>query len=374
MNRHTATLVKNIEAFIQRFVTLADSAYTLPLALWVINTYLWEQFDVCPYLVVTAATKQSGKTRLAEILSFMSRNSSFSGSMTAAAMYTEIERRKPTLFMDEAEALSSEAQSRLTAILNSGYRKGQTVKVLRGAEVEEFSTYGPKVFILIGDVRDTLRDRSIVVYMKRGEPKERFKYDAVKAEGAAIGAEIEALGTLKRELLYIAYSDFEGLDFLTDRDEELWTPLFVIASLLCPERIAELKRIAVDMATEKTQDARRYVNMQEAEGAALDDQYAKRLIRDLLTCFNGSHPNLSSAEAVKRLRDLDLGPWRKFRGEGITQNSLADMLSRFGLAPVNVRTGKGRKDNPILKGYKKTDVQRALKGHGLLEDFAKLKG
>src|SRR5271169_2869631 len=119
--RYTATLVRRIEQFIQRFVMLADEAYSLPLALWVINTYLWENFSAVPYLCITAATKRSGKTLLAEVLSFMCNQPELSGSMTAAAMYRLIEYEKPTLFCDETEALlSSEGQSKLSQLLNAG--------------------------------------------------------------------------------------------------------------------------------------------------------------------------------------------------------------------------------------------------------------
>ena len=103
---------------------------------------------------------------------------------------------------------------------------------------------------------------------------------------------------------------------------------------MTPDRVKELERTAVDMATEETQDKKEYKKLQDAEDAARDDELvAKRLLRDLLTrVFNGQHPNLSSEEACQRLRGIDLAPWRKYRGEGITPHSLLH-LSRFGLLP-----------------------------------------
>lgn len=368
--RYTATLVRRIEQFIQRFVTLADEAYSLPLALWVINTYLWESFTAVPYLCITAATKRSGKTLLSEVLAFMCNRSKQAASMTAAAMYRIIENEKPTLFLDETEALlSSEAQTKLSQVLNSGYRKGQVVSISVGEGYREFSVFGPKVFIQIGDVRGTLQDRSIVIRMRRAEPKEEFDYDRVHAEGSAIAARVAEKALDLRDVIYEASANFstkKELGFLGDRDKEIWKPLFVIATLVCPERLRELKRIAVDMATEKTQDRRDYKKLQDAEAAAQEDDFAVRLIRDLSTVFNGTHPNLSSEEAVVRLRDLEVGPWRKYRGEGLDVIMLAQMLSRFGLAPCNVRIGRGRNpENRILKGYKKADVIRGLKNHNL---------
>src|SRR5207247_3545549 len=54
------------------------------------------------------------------------------------------------------------------SVLNGGYRKGATV-TRRGLT---YAVYSPKVFILIGDVFDTLRDRSIVIEMWRGRSEE----------------------------------------------------------------------------------------------------------------------------------------------------------------------------------------------------------
>jgi hypothetical protein len=360
-HNHECAIIDKIEAFFNRFATFTDN-YSFPLALWTICTYLWPDFDAFPYVVITSETKRSGKTRTAELLSFVSSNPRMFGAMTAASMFRIIREVKPTIFFDEAEVLSGESAGVMRSVLNMGYRKGQKVPRTEGKQVVEFDVYCPKVFILIGDVMDTLKDRSIIVRMRRAEAKERFVYENVKNEGAALRDEIsEMLERRKSEIVEAFYAS-KGIKFLTDRDEEIWTPIFVLASVICPERMEELSRIAVDMAMEKTQEKRRYTSLADAEDSAQDEEYAIRLLADLHSAI-GKDDAVSSKDAVERLRAMVTGPWRKFRGDGITMHNIADMLSRFGVRPQPVRIGKGRKGSNanVTKGYKRQMVADALK-------------
>jgi hypothetical protein len=375
-NTVTQNLVKDIEKFISDYATFEITESALPIALWTIATFAYPMFDAFPYLTITSFTKRSGKTRLGELVSFACSSPMMSGAMTPAAMFSTVETAHPTLFFDEAETLSGDGQSSLTSMLNMGYRKGSKVLRKHGNEVLEFAVYCPKVFILIGDVRDTLRDRSIVIHMKRAEPKIRFVWSVAQAEGEMLRLRItEQAGNVgkgqlgsKSNAIEDAFQNHKGLGFLTDRDEEIWTPLFVIASIFCPDRMKELSRIAVDMATMKTQDASTYVNLQEdnAEGKARDDEYSIRLIRDMASII-GKEKGISSTDAVEKLRELDLAPWRKFKGTGITVHNLADMLARFNVNPVAIRIGKGKtgSNKNLFKGYRSSDIKTAIDKAGV---------
>lgn len=352
--------ISDVEKFINKYVAFTD-AYSLPIALWTIGTFLWPDFDAFPYLVITSATKRSGKTRCSEIISFACSNPANSAAMTAASIFRSISEEKPTIFFDEAETISGESASVLRSVLNVGYRKGQTVKRVSGNQVLEYDTYCPKVFILIGDVYDTLKDRSIIIRMKRAEVSTRFVYDMAKNEGAVLRERCAMAVEANRSAILEKFSTYGRIEFLTDRDEEIWTPLFVICEALCPERMRDLRRIAVDMATEKTQKATRHIDLHEFEDKAQDDEYCEKLLRDMETTF-GKNAVMSSAEIVEKLKEIETAPWRKFRGDGINPQTMADMLRRFpGVYPKNVQIGK-RPDRKILKGYKLEDVRKALKG------------
>lgn len=353
-NPELAQLIREIEAYLLRYVTFTTKDYAFAGALWTLATYLWPHFDAFPYLVITSNTKRSGKSRFAELLSFLSSNPKNIAGMTPATVFRCIRDDNPTLFMDEAETLTSEAASMMRAVLNVGYRKGQTIPRMGKAGVEDWPAYCPKAFILIGDVYDTLRDRSIIVTMQRGEAPSRFLYEPAKADGHFLGERMKEQAEFYREQIMAAYMEHAGLTFLADRDEEIWMPLFALCMIFDPSRVIELQRIAVDMATDKTSDARRHTNLLGAERDAEEIEYAKRLVHDLLTVM-GNAKSVYSNDALPLLKALPTGPWRRFRGTGLTAIDMSNMLSRFGVKPKSISVGT-RKDRSVRRGYTRENV------------------
>jgi hypothetical protein len=116
-------LLAELESYIRSYVSLAETCYALVIALWLMATHVWPAFDAFPYLVVTSATKRSGKTRLLELISFIASNSRLVANISPAALYRAISADKPTLLIDEAE-LFSQSKSEFRSLLNSGYRRG----------------------------------------------------------------------------------------------------------------------------------------------------------------------------------------------------------------------------------------------------------
>lgn len=356
-------IIQTIEKFIKRFVTFPDDTMSLPIALWTMGTFCFPAFDAFPYMVITAETKRAGKTRLAEMIHFVCSNPRMMTAVTPSTMFNMIEAERPTIFFDEAETMSGEAQSAMTQILNSGYRKGQTIPRMIGkTEWKEFNVYSPKVFILIGDVRDTLRDRAINVKMRRmGGMVDRFIWEPVKAEGAEIRERASEL--INQNLSYIsnAFLNYKGSDFLEDREEEIWTPLFVLCQVFCPERLEELKRIAVDMSMEKTAPKQVYKELGEVDDQMEDEKYKRQLLSDLANVMNGK--NISSQDAVEALKNITTAPWRKYKGVGIDMRKLADMLQQYGVrpSPVRIGTGKHGSNSNVFAGYSYKKVQEANK-------------
>lgn len=354
------TLLQDLEQYITDYVSLPDPGYSLPLALWTIGTYAYLDFDAFPYLVITSATKRSGKTRLSELIGFTCSNPRQFAAMTGATVYRSIELEKPTLLIDEAESLSSEAASTMRSVLNVGYRKGQSIPRTDGLRMKQFDTYCPKLFVLIGSVFDTLRDRSIVITMQRAEPPSRFVFNIAKERGQILREQIAA--DVKKSLATIKdrFTNHKGLAFLMDRDEEIWTPLFVLCEIFAPSRVQELKVMAVDLATEKTAEATRYIQSKKAEEAAVDDEYAKKLLVDLYGLMLTGPKVMSSAGAVDALRAIPVAPWRKFKGDGIDAREISNMLSRFGVRPVRIALGSGRGNQKFLRGYRRQDLEKAM--------------
>lgn len=371
-----STVLYHTQAYIERYVTFSNPDHAFASTLWAVATHMFPRptqkldgrgydlpavvFDAFPYLIITSDTKRSGKTRFSEVLSFLCNRPKNVTGATAASIYHHIRNECPTLINDESELLVGEGASVLRSVLNAGYRRGQVVPRVDGDEVVEWPTYCPKMFILIGDVFDTLRDRSIVIRMQRGDAKERFVFERARAEGELFRAQIESLVTRHRDDIANLYAAHKGLPFLSDRDEEIWLPIFAVCEVLAPARVEELKRVAVDMSTEKTAPRRRFVDIQdEAEKLADEREYSERLLADLASIFRHGERAVFTQEALVRLHDLTVGPWRKFRGTGLTAIDLSNLLSRFGVEPTLIKLG-GKKGK-VARGYRREQVEKASK-------------
>lgn len=369
------SILSDIASYVDQYVTFDYSGYSFVAALWALHTLMYRKFDATPYMVVTAATKRSGKSRFGmEIMSFICNNPQPLTGVTAAVVYRMIRDLYPTFLIDEAERLGSEAASDLRENLNAGYRQGTYVARIdknTPEGVAKWPLFCPKLFVLIGDTFDTLMDRSIVIRMVRGEPKMRFIRTAAETEGNALREAARAVMEENEVAIVTAYHRWigNGLPFMSDRDQEIWFPLFAICEVLAPDMVDELKRIAVDMATEKTAPRRKAVDLLKggAEEDAIDIEFSERLLRDMLTVCNGQDV-LYTQDALPRLKELATGPWRRFRGKGLDAIDIGNLLSRFGIAPKAIRTGGKREGAKVLRGYRKVDLERCVEQLGRVSE------
>ena len=315
-------------------------------SLWVIGTYIFEDFDCFPYLIVTSPVKRCGKTRCGEILELLCCRPLMSVNVSEAALFRYIDSEKPTVIIDEAESLRSRDSERsryLLPILQAGFKQGAVVPrcVGRGHEVEKFSVYCPKAILAIGNLPDTLTDRSIVISMRRHLPNEhverfRRRFASRQAEGvvSAIGSWAEA----HKEQISKAYLK-QNLDFLRDREADIWGPLLAIASIAVPARMEELKQIASRLSDQKAK-------------MDVDDSQGLRLLADIRTTFSGTKRDaIPSVDLVDRLRRDAANHW----GEELTQTKLARLLRPFGISSQQVWV-----EERNFRGYRREDFKSAF--------------
>src|ERR1700684_3467421 len=99
-------MLDDLFTFIRRFVSLSLSQARV-VALWVLHTHVIDAADATPYLAITSAEKQSGKTRLLEVCELLVANPWFTGRVTAAVLIRKIDAVQPTLLLDESDAAFS---------------------------------------------------------------------------------------------------------------------------------------------------------------------------------------------------------------------------------------------------------------------------
>jgi Protein of unknown function (DUF3631) len=334
---------------------MLENGLPLVLSLWSIATHLFGGFDTFPYLAVTSPTKRCGKTRVGELLEGVCANPEATVQMTPAALFRLVHETKPTLIIDEAESLrgKSECSQALLSILNVGYRKGKTVPRNAkknedgGYTLEKFETFCPKVIILIGNLRDTLADRCIPVRMKRrtNESLARFRFGTVAKEAAPLKSKI-AIWAAANAKEVTDYAEQNDLLSLSDREGELWLPLFAALNVADCTRVADLEATAQRLSGAKSENE--------------PTELGIRLLTDIRQIFNGSFDapeHLVSEALLTRLIVLDESPWKDLGfGRILNARKLAELLRPYEIRPKDVRTGIG---NTVRKAYKKASFKDA---------------
>ncbi len=335
-------LICEIELFFGRFMVL-HKGVPLVLALWTIATYMFQAFDTFPYLAVLSAAKRCGKTRLTELLALLAAKAQRTVNISEAALYRLVEAESPALILDEAEALAGKTDraEAIRALLNAGNRRDAVVLrcVGNSNELRRFRVFCPKVVCGIGVCPDTIRDRSIVLWLLRRKPEEKIQrllYRSVKPEGEQLRQQIVAYVETHRNPIEAAYTQID-VPFLEDRDAETWEPLFSVLSVADPARWYELRAVAERLTA------------QNAE-ADQDDSLALKLLADARIVF-GEQRMKSTAELVSDLKALEESPWQD---KELTPRKLARLLRPFGVRSQNVRL-----DHGVVKGYYREEFDEA---------------
>jgi hypothetical protein len=342
------SVIDGVERFIRRFCILPDAAY-LPLATWTVATYVPLAFDAIPYVALLSPMKQCGKTRVLEVLELLCAKPQRVTTVSSASLFRMMED-VPTLLLDEVEALGNSKPSDTTqavlAILNAGHRKGATVTrcVPPDWDVQHFPVYGPKVFAAIGGLTDTLTDRCIVVAMHRktsSQSVDRFLQGRAKADAEPTRESLVAWADTYQESVRAAYEGMDDLKFLSDRDADIWMPLFAVCTVVTPERLGELQRCAMILSGAKA-------------CGDTEDSPALALLSDIRVIFHERRSDaVPSAVLADCLCKIEGRPWADWnRGQGLTANNLARQLRKYSIHPQTIRVG----DN-TPKGYRRVDFE-----------------
>jgi hypothetical protein len=231
-------ILNAVFCFIRRFVCLSEPQ-ARAVTLWAAHTYLIAAADVTPYLAITSAEKQSGKTRLLEVLEILVQNPWPTGRVTSAVLVRKIHAHHPTLLLDESDAAfggNKEYAETLRGVLNTGHRRGGSTSccVGQGTNIssQDFSTFCPKAIAGIGKLPDTVADRSILIRLKRaapGEVVERFRRRNVGPEAKVLKERLAVWCLTVVESLPASYPELP--EALSDRQQDGAEPLLAIADM-----------------------------------------------------------------------------------------------------------------------------------------------
>lgn len=365
------TLLEKIESWLSSFIVFPNEHMAIVAALWAVNTWMFDAFDAVPYLAVTASTKRAGKTTLLELLSFLSRNAERIGVGTMApTVYALIESHdtQTTLFFDEAEKMSSGTATLMRGLMNAGYRRGETVPRKEKGQIVKIRCYCPKLFALIGDPTETLRDRSILFVMERALSPRPYRPTYAVAESLALVAEIrEMVAYLKAHPIK---TGIVAPAWLENRDQEIWEPLWNVAlAFKCDRTFLERVQSASSwLVAGKGAEIRRFDATAESEAAWESTTNGERAIRDLAAIFKDGEKYVRTTDAIQRMKAIPTAPWANYRGVGLDAMSLAALILPTGVRPTTLgvrfvdadgvkRQAKGYSRKNVMASVPKVDAQ-----------------
>lgn len=156
---------------LKEFIDTKEENYKL-VALWIIGTWLHENFPTYPYLFINAM-KGSGKTRLMKLIKELSWQGDMLASLSEAVLFRSI----GTLCIDEFEGINNKDKNALRELLNTAYKKGGKVKRIKKIKsfagekmvVEEFSTFRPITMANISGMEEVLGDRCISIILEKSD-------------------------------------------------------------------------------------------------------------------------------------------------------------------------------------------------------------
>ena len=337
-----AALLDDLVTLLERYASLPNGG-AVAGALWALYTWCFRAFAVSPYLMVTAPERESGKSRVTELLSYMVPRAKPASDASAAAIIRGIERDGPTLLFDEAQHfLNRRPDDPIRGILLAGFTKRfATVERCEGDahEVRVFSTFCPKAMNgrKLATIDDMLTSRSVVIPMMRA----RKPLPELRADRDPVGGGIRRQCARWRDDHQSELREADpDVGARINRLADIWRPLFAVADAAGGEW-PEKARAAADALTAAAGTF--------ADGVTLGTM----LLADVRAVFEakGNPERIRSGELDDALRALSERPWESMpkTGKPITAQARGRMLVTYGVSAETLRFDDGRD----AKGYRR---------------------
>lgn len=342
-----AGILDDLDAVLARYVSFPTEAHRHAVTSWVAHSWVVEAFDSTPRLALLSPEKGSGKTRCLEVIELHVPNPMRTVNVSAAAMFRKVAQGDVTLLLDEADTYLGLTTARehedLRGLVNAGHRRGAMVMrgEVRGKHVDvvEYPCFAPVALAGLGDLPDTIIDRSVIVPMRRRAPGEHVEpFRARRAERDAVHLAGRLEEWAGRAVERLEDREPEMPPGITDRPADVWEPLVIVGDAAGEPWATRVRQACVTL---------------NAERAERDPSLGVQLLADVRTVF-GDADRMTSEALVEALVALDSAPWADLRGKELDARGLARRLKKYGIRPADHRFGDGTK-----KGYLRTDLHDA---------------
>ncbi len=333
-----AELLDALKAAARRFVALPPGGADA-LALWVVVAHAEKAFDILPFLGLTSPVPRCGKTTTLDLLGRVVPRPLLASNISPSAVFRCIEAALPTLLVDEADTFA-ERSDELRGVFNSGHSRATAFVIRTEGEGAargpvRFGTWAPRVYALIGKPPPTWEDRSILIPMRRREPRETLEKARRRTLAPLKDLGRKAARWAADNLPALTAADPEIPEGLDDRAGDNAAPLLAVADLAGGPWPACARRAILALSGGRDR---------EEDGTGL------RLLRNIKSAFDGTGEDaIPSADLVTALAGEPEWGW-----DALNQRSLAVLLKPFGIKPKGLRIG-GR----TPRGYERAQFSDA---------------
>ncbi|MGY5133481.1 DUF3631 domain-containing protein [Streptomyces nigrescens] len=330
-----ADLLGELRSAIETFVVLPHRQALDAVTLWVAATHLQPAWQHAPRLAVVGPAKRCGKSRLLDVLHETVRDPFITVNSTPAAIFRSITANPPTLLVDEADTIFgspkvAEKNEEMRGLLNSGHHRNRPTTRVAGNDHQptKFRTFAMAALAGIGDLPDTIMDRSVVIRMRRRAPGESVRSYRSRRDTPALNALRQRLAAWLGPHLEEA-ADSEPVMPVEDRAADTWEPLIVVADLAGGPWPAWARTACQTMTA--------YEQGQEEDHGGLKI----RILTDIRQVFAsyGNPDALPTESLLAALRADSEGPWAEYGNGGLSARGLQLLLADYQIRSANHRFG-----------------------------------
>ncbi|MBB0228448.1 DUF3631 domain-containing protein, partial [Streptomyces calidiresistens] len=344
--RRGAELLNELRRRISRFVILPSEQVLDAVTLWVAATHLQTAWQHAPRLAIVGPVKRCGKSRLLDVVTETVHAPLITVNASAAAIFRSItEDEPPTLLVDEADTLFgsqkvAERNEDLRGLLNAGHQRNRPTLRVTGPnhDVATFPTFAMAALAGIGDLPDTIMDRSVVVRMRRRAGAEKVAAFRTARDTPALHHLRDRLTAWLRPLRTEAMNAEPAMP-VEDRAADTWEPLVIVADL------------AGGQWPDAARTACRAMSAHEADQDE-DSGLRVRILADIRRVFahEGDPAVLRTSRLIEALRADGEAPWAEHGAHGLTPRGLQLLLRDYGIGSANHRFPGGAQ----AKGFART--------------------
>jgi hypothetical protein len=318
------------------------------IALWNAHTYVSDLGRATPYLHFHSPEPGSGKTTALDLLEATARDAIQADGLSEAALFRLIDKRRPTLLIDEADAIfgkkNSDSTEGIRQVLNSGYRQGKHVWrcVPPSHDVQPFDVFGPKAIAGLHELPGTLAHRSIPIAMKPPLPTdvyEEFDPEEIEAQAEILRRNLQSWADESQDVLRDPRLKPAPLPELDARGNEIWRILLRIADHAGDGWPLRARLAAVELSG---RDSR---HRDQSAAVRLLSHIRDAFVEERMTCR-------AIVDALNEDDRLPYGGWNN--GAGITTRELGKKLAPYGVLAKTIRTDAARGH-----GYERTQFADA---------------